>query len=75
MLIKKIVIIGSGSHAKVVFSEIMKLKEFEILGFVDDFKKKKDLIISFNNKKFYNLGKIKHVIKKKITLKALLLLD
>ena len=72
MIIKKIVIIGSGSHAKVVFSEIMKLKEFEILGFVDDFKKKKDLIISFNKKKFYNLGKIKQVIKKKNNFKGII---
>ena len=35
-----IVIFGSGDHAKIVFSEIIKLKKYKILGFVDNFKKK-----------------------------------
>ncbi len=34
---KKIVIFGSGCHAKVVFSELAKLKKYEVLGFVDNF--------------------------------------
>ena len=38
---KKIVIFGSGCHAKIVFSEILKLKGYKILGFVDDFAPKK----------------------------------
>ena len=46
----KIVIFGSGSHAKVIFSEVIKLKKFKFLRFVDDFKKKGELIISSNKK-------------------------
>ena len=37
----KIVIFGSGNHAKVIFSEVIKLKKFKFIGFVDDLKKKK----------------------------------
>jgi FlaA1/EpsC-like NDP-sugar epimerase len=36
----RIIIFGSGGHAKVIFSEGIKLKKFKFLGFVDDFKKK-----------------------------------
>ena len=61
----KLVIFGSGGHAKIIFSEIIKLKKFKLLGFVDDFKKKGELIINFNKKKYYNLGSIKQVINKK----------
>ena len=38
---KKIVIFGSGCHAKVVFSEIIKLKKYKFIGFVDNFAPKK----------------------------------
>ena len=38
---KNIVIFGSGNHAKVIFHELIKLKNYKILGFVDDTKKKK----------------------------------
>ena len=62
-----IIIFGSGVHAKVIFSEVIKLKKFKFLGFVDDFKKKRELIISSNKKNYYNLGNIKEVINKKIT--------
>ena len=61
----KLVIFGSGGHARVIFSEVMKLKKFKFLGFVDDFKKKGELIISFKKKNYYNLGSIKEVINKK----------
>jgi sugar O-acyltransferase (sialic acid O-acetyltransferase NeuD family) len=36
---KKIIIIGYGSHAKVIFSEIIKLKKYKIAGFIDPFSK------------------------------------
>jgi len=68
----KIVIFGSGGHAKVVFSEVIKLKKFKFLGFVDDFKKKGELIISSNKKKYYNLGSIKEVINKKNKFKGII---
>ena len=37
---KKILIIGSGGHAKVILSEIIQIKEYRIIGFIDEFKKK-----------------------------------
>ena len=54
---KKIVIFGSGAHAKVIFHEIQNLKKYKILGFVDD-TKKKIMVTKYKNKKFYNLGSI-----------------
>ena len=60
---KNIVIFGSGAHAKVVFSEIIKIKKYNFLGFVDDFSQKGKKIITHKKKSFSNLGKIKDVIK------------
>ena len=71
-IMNKIVIFGSGGHAKVIFSEVIKLKKFKFLGFVDDFKKKGELIISSNKKNYYNLGSIKEVISKKNNLKGII---
>jgi len=68
----KIVIFGSGGHARIAFSEIIKLKKFKFLGFVDDFKKKGELIISSNKKNYYNLGSIKEVINKKNKFKGII---
>ena len=67
----KILIFGSGVHAKVIFSEIIKLKKFEFLGFADDFKKKGEFILSLNKKKYYNLGGIKEVINTKNNFKGI----
>lgn len=52
---KNIIIFGNGNHSKVVFSEILKLKEYNILGFIGTSTKKK-LIIKYRNKKYFNLG-------------------
>ena len=60
---KNIYIIGSGNHAKVIFFEILKINKFKILGFIDDFKKKGELIIKHKNKKYYNLGTINYLKK------------
>ena len=68
----KIVIFGSGKHAKVVFSEVLKLKKFKFLGFVDDFKKKGECIIRLNKKNYYNLGSIKEVINNKNKFKGII---
>ena len=62
---KKIVIFGSGAHARVIFSELVNLKKFKILGFVDDFNKKGKLVIKHGNKNYYCIGKISEIIKKK----------
>ena len=43
---KKIIIFGSGDHAKVVLNEILKLKKYDFLGFCDE-KKKKKIRLSF----------------------------
>jgi acetyltransferase-like isoleucine patch superfamily enzyme len=59
-----IVIFGSGSHAKVIFSEIINYKKYNIVGFVDEIKKKKDLIIKYKNKNYYTIGKISENVKK-----------
>jgi len=53
--VKNIIIFGNGNHSKVVFSEILKLKEYNILGFIGTSTKKK-LIIKYRNKKYFNLG-------------------
>ena len=37
---KKVVIFASGDHSKVVFSEIIQLKKFSVIGFIDNFNKK-----------------------------------
>lgn len=60
---KNIVIFGSGVHSKVIFSEIIKIKKYNFLGFVDDFSQKGQKIITYKGKSFFNLGKIKDVIK------------
>lgn len=68
---KKILIFGSGGHAKVIYSEIIKNKNIKFLGFVDETKKKGDIIIK-GKKNFYNLGKISEVIKKKNNFKGII---
>ena len=44
---KNIVIFGSGVHSKVIFSEIIKIKKYNFLGFVDDSSKKGQKIITY----------------------------
>ena len=62
---KKIVIFGAGDHAKVVLSEIVNLKQYDILGFVDEFSEKGKVITKYRNKNFKNLGGLKNIIKLK----------
>ena len=66
-----LIIFGSGVHARVIFSEVIKLKKFKFIGFVDNFKKKGELILNLNKKKYYNLGSIKEVINKKNNFKGI----
>ena len=61
---KKIVIFESGSHSKVVFSEIVKIKNYNMLGFVDNFCTEGEKIITYKNKYYINLGNINSLIKK-----------
>ena len=61
----KLIIVGAGDQAKVIFSELIEDKKVNFLGFVDDNLNKNQLVVKFKNKSFYNLGKIKEVIKNK----------
>jgi sugar O-acyltransferase (sialic acid O-acetyltransferase NeuD family) len=64
---KNIIIFGSGSHSKVVFSEIINLQCYNILGFVDDFAKKGKKIFKYDGINYFNLGGIKNFLKYKNT--------
>ena len=56
---KKIIIIGSGSHSKVLASEIIKLKQHELIGFIDEYKNKNNIIYKTDEKNYKVIGKIK----------------
>jgi len=56
---KDIVIFGSGDHSKIVFFELSKYREYNILGFVDNYYRSKQPVIFFKNQNYYNLGNIK----------------
>lgn len=62
---KQILIIGSGSHAKVVFYEVIKNKNYKVIGFVDNKNDKKNVLIKFLGKNFYYLGNIVKFLKEK----------
>ena len=61
----KILIFGSGSQARVIFSELTQIKKYKILGFVDE-KIKKGIVIENKNKKKFkvvgDINNIKHLI-------------
>ena len=67
MKLKNIVIFGSGGHALVVISEIIKTKKFKIIGFVDDYfdKGKENLFEYFKIKYLGNLNKFSKLKFKK----------
>ena len=60
---KKILIFGSGSHSKVVFSEIINLKKYKVIGFIDEDKKINKKIINYKKKDYKILGKIRDIKK------------
>ena len=47
---KEIIIFGSGDHAKVVLTEILKLKNYKFVGFCDEIKEKNKTICILKNK-------------------------
>lgn len=61
---KDIVIFGSGAHSKIVFFELLKNSEYNILGFVDNHYNSKKPVIFFKNENYYNLGNIKYFFSK-----------
>tara|TARA_B100000686_G_C16696817_1_gene921022 strand:+ start:399 stop:1058 length:660 start_codon:yes stop_codon:yes gene_type:complete len=60
---KNIIIIGSGFHAKVVMDEILRKKEYKILGFVDINKKKGTKVNT--SPQFKILGDLDYLKRKK----------
>jgi sugar O-acyltransferase (sialic acid O-acetyltransferase NeuD family) len=60
---KKIIIIGSGGHAKIIYQEIHKLNKLKFIGFIDEIKKKKTLIKKIKSKKLTVLGNINYLKK------------
>jgi len=64
---KKILIFGSGSHSKVVLSEILQTKKYKVIGFVDEKLKKGTVVGKFGNKTFKvicNISKLKNIVDK-----------
>jgi len=64
---KNLIIFGSGDHAKVIFYEVIKLKKYKVIGFIDDDSKKGKTIINFDKKKYLNLGSLKDINVKNIS--------
>lgn len=52
---KKIVIFGSGFHAKAILFEVLQLKKFNCIGFVDFNRGLGELIVNINNKIYKTL--------------------
>ena len=61
-MIKQIIIIGSGGHAQVVASEIIKSKKYELLGFIDKNLKNK-IILKYKNINYKIIGTLKEINK------------
>ncbi len=49
---QKVIIIGSGDQAKVIFHEIINDKKIKVIGFGDENRKKNEIIIKFKNKNY-----------------------
>ena len=60
---KKILIFGTGDHSKVVLSEILKIKKFKVVGFIDEALPIKKTISKHKNFNIKVLGKIKDLKK------------
>ena len=60
---KKILIFGSGDHSRVILSEIIQIKEYRVIGFVDKNTKKGTIIANYKNKKYKVVSNIKGINK------------
>ena len=60
---KKILIFGSGDHSRVILSEIIQIKEYRVIGFVDENTKKGTIIANYKNKKYKVVSNIKGINK------------
>ena len=62
---KNIVVFGSGGHARSVSQEILKDKNYNFLGFVDETKVVGDIVVKHKSKKYRVIGSIVKVFKKR----------
>jgi sugar O-acyltransferase (sialic acid O-acetyltransferase NeuD family) len=60
---KEILIFGSEGHARIVLSEIIQIKGYRVIGFVDERTKKGTIIENYKNKKYKVVGNIKGINK------------
>ena len=60
---KEILIFGSGLHSKVILSEIIQIKGYRVIGFVDENIKKGTIIENYKNKKYKVVSNIKGINK------------
>jgi sugar O-acyltransferase (sialic acid O-acetyltransferase NeuD family) len=61
-MVTQVVIIGTGGHARVVASEIIKSKKYNLLGFIDD-NNNKNFFLDYRKKKFRYIGCLKKIRK------------
>ena len=45
---RKLILIGSGFHSKIVYEEILKLKKYKVLGYISNDDKKNTPFVSSN---------------------------
>tara|TARA_B100001123_G_C15098795_1_gene942682 strand:+ start:255 stop:926 length:672 start_codon:yes stop_codon:yes gene_type:complete len=60
---KEILIFGSGGHSRIILSEIVQIKDYRVIGFVDENIKKGTIIESYKNKKYKVVSNIKGINK------------
>lgn len=60
---KKILIFGSGAHSKVILSEIIQIKGYRVIGFVDEKLRKGTIIDTYKKKKYKVISNIKGIKK------------
>jgi sugar O-acyltransferase (sialic acid O-acetyltransferase NeuD family) len=58
IMLKKIIIIGSGYHSKVVLYEILQLKKYKVIGFIDEKIKRGTVVEKIGKKSFKILSNI-----------------
>ena len=56
-IMKEILIFGSGVHSKVILSEIIHIKGYKVIGFIDENLKKETVIATYNNQKYKVVSK------------------
>lgn len=63
---KDLIIFGSKSAAIVVLTEILQLKMFNVIGFVDDYVEADQPVFKWQDKTYFTLGSTQHFFRHKI---------